>query len=491
MTAKKRRIIYNDDGAAEKPVYNPEATVEGFLSAYFNASLGTQVDSWFYNYGDCWLREDGSLYPCGPFAEARQSAGVFGDANEIVLKATRDAGMERFASLRMNDVHCGSNGIVEPFKLNRTDLLIGEHWPDKYPCLLSGETPVYDGGYPEQSMLVQFWAAFDYAKPEVRQYRLDFIRQLCAKYDWDGIELDFMRMPLFFKPGEEDENLDTMTDFMRQVRAILDQIARGRGRPYLLAVRVPPTPEIALRTGLDVESWLSEGLIQLLVPSTENWLYFTRFKPFVDMGHRHGVPVYLCHCAQLWTKELGDPGVVIRSITSNFHAMGADGVYLFNFTYWSKEVSAGGWLNQIGDPDTLAGFDKCYRPETGDYGRIQGYGVGAGSLPSHIVHGPTIEIVVGDDVRKAARMGTLKELRLKIGVADVHEVEGLRIRVNGERVSSESIRRVDQDSFEVLLQAPPVRQGINEIVILPGRKCIGRLASLVTEMELWVRYKHA
>jgi hypothetical protein len=75
---KRRRIIYNDDGAAEKPSNNPDATVEGFLASHFNSSVGTQVDSWFYNYGDCWLREDGTLYPGGP-PRRRRAGNLDGD----------------------------------------------------------------------------------------------------------------------------------------------------------------------------------------------------------------------------------------------------------------------------------------------------------------------------------------------------------------------------------------------------------------------------
>ena len=485
---KRRRIIYNDDGAAEKPSNNPDATVEGFLASHFNSSVGTQVDSWFYNYGDCWLREDGTLYPGGPFMDRRQSAGVFGDANEIIIDAARKAGMEIFGSLRLNDVHCGSNGITEPFKLKHPELVIGHpHWPDKYHHVLDGEQPVYDGGYPEQSIMDQFWAAFDFAKPEVHDYRLDFIRQFCSAYNWDGIELDFMRMPLYFKLGEEAENLETMTGFMRSVRAVMNEIGEKRGRSYLLAVRVPATPGLALRTGLDVEAWLREGLVDLLIASTEDWIYFTKFSEIIDLGHRCGVPVYLCHNAQLWSKQ-HDPGVLIRSIASNFWATGADGIYLFNFPYWHKEVLDGGWLNQIGDPETLAGFEKSYQPEIVDYGGNRGYIVGPDPFPKCLVHGAAFEIMVGDDVEKAAHNGLLKALRLKVDVEQMHRVEGINISVNGTKVSADDIERVSHDSFAAPLHAPPLKQGLNQITILPGRHSIGRLTSVVTGLDLRVRY---
>ena len=61
--SNRRRIIYNDDGVAEKPSHNPQATAEEFLDVCFNPAIGTQLDCWFYNVGNGWLNDDGSLYP--------------------------------------------------------------------------------------------------------------------------------------------------------------------------------------------------------------------------------------------------------------------------------------------------------------------------------------------------------------------------------------------------------------------------------------------
>ena len=57
--SRQRRIIYNDDGATEKPSHNPDATEAGFLDAYFNAAIGTQVDTWIYNTALVWLESKG------------------------------------------------------------------------------------------------------------------------------------------------------------------------------------------------------------------------------------------------------------------------------------------------------------------------------------------------------------------------------------------------------------------------------------------------
>ena len=129
------------------------------------------------------------------------------------------------------------------------------------PDLLLGATK----DHAQDAVMRAFWSGFDYAKEEVRRHFLEFIRTYCRQYDYDGLELDYFRHPLFFKLGEAQQNLDTMTAFVRKVRRILREIGQERGRPYLLAIRVPDTPAMARRTGLDVEQWMKEGLLDLLI----------------------------------------------------------------------------------------------------------------------------------------------------------------------------------------------------------------------------------
>ena len=194
------------------------------------------------------------------------------------LEAAKEAGMEIFASMRMNDIHdAWAPRLTYPLKMARPDLLLGarmDHAPD--------------------AVMRAFWSGFDYAREEVRQHFLDFIRTYCRQYDYDGLELDYFRHPLFFKLGEERQHLDTMTGFVRRVRGILREIGRERGRPYLLAIRVPDTPAMALRTGLDVEQWMKEGLLDLLIVGGGYMPYAGRLQTFVDLAHRYGIPAYPC-----------------------------------------------------------------------------------------------------------------------------------------------------------------------------------------------------
>ena len=65
----------------------------------------------------------------------------------------------------------------------------------------------------------------------------------------------------------------------------------------------------------------------------------------------------------------------------------------------------------------------------------------------------------------------------------------ITVQVNGTTISPEKIRRSDETTFEADLAAPPLGQGINHLVFLPGRHSNGRLGSQVTGAELSVRYK--
>jgi len=108
----------------------------------------------------------------------------------------------------------------------------------------------------------------------------------------------------------------------------------------------------------------------------------------------------------------------------------------------------------------------------------------------HLIYGPTVEIVVGDDIERAARDGLLKEIRLEVGVSKMHMVEGINIKVNGKRVPAGDVERVAKSSFGALLQPSSVKRGINRIELLPGPRSTGRFSSKVTGLKLWVRYKH-
>ena len=56
---------------------------------------------------------------------------------------------------------------------------------------------------------------------------------------------------MYFRIGEEAANFKTMTAWIAEVREMTKEVAKKRGRPILLSVRVMAKPEQNLGLGLD------------------------------------------------------------------------------------------------------------------------------------------------------------------------------------------------------------------------------------------------
>ena len=112
-------------------------------------------------------------------------------------------------------------------------------------------------------------------------------------------------------------------------------------------------------------------------------------------------------------------------------------------------------------------------------------------MPVRLIDGTPVELVVGDDVQQAQSQQSLAELRLELKVANMTDAEGIAIRVNGTSVAPENIERLDANTFQAHLTAPPLRRGINQLVFLPGPHSAGQISSEITTLQLSLRYKQS
>ena len=173
---------------------------------------------------------------------AFEAAGI--DPFRALVDRIRERGMEPIAAVRIQGIHVGGGAATR------------SAWLQAHPeCLL--RSPRGSGGGNES-------AALNFALPAVRDRKAALIREFLAAYDWDGIEIDFQRFPLFFEAGTERVNTPLMTEFMIQLRAVVDEVGKTKGRRLSLAVRVPETPERCAELGLDPIAWANTGLIDFL-----------------------------------------------------------------------------------------------------------------------------------------------------------------------------------------------------------------------------------
>ena len=132
-----------------------------------------------------------------------------------------------------------------------------------------------------------------YAFPEVRQFMLTLIREIGA-FDIDGVDLCFIRGPLFvgyeapvvadFKNqyGQDPREIDEadprwlahkagyVTQFVREVKQVVDEIGAVRGRPIKLSAVSYWSESLNMYLGLDVRSWLQEDLLDFITAGATN-----------------------------------------------------------------------------------------------------------------------------------------------------------------------------------------------------------------------------
>jgi hypothetical protein len=88
----------------------------------------------------------------------------------------------------------------------------------------------------------------DLARMQVRRYHLAILTEMVDRWGAhvDGIELDFMRHPAFFRIEEAAAQGYLLTDLVAAVQQAVRAAAAKHGKPLELIVRVPPTLEVRL-----------------------------------------------------------------------------------------------------------------------------------------------------------------------------------------------------------------------------------------------------
>jgi hypothetical protein len=269
------------------------------------------------------------------------------DVYKVWIERARRHGLSPWLTMRMNDLH----GVDDDACFMHSDF-----WR-RHPEYR--RVPYRFAGWPDR--------ALDYGRAEVRAHHLKFIRELAECYDFDGLELDWMRFGYHFRPGHEAAGAALLTAFTAEVRALLDQWEGIRGHRIYLGARVPSRPQTALRLGMDAVAWARKGLIDWLVV-TPFWSSIETDMPIeLWKALLHGTGVTLCAGLEVLLRP--QPGYpdhpmntleTVRGAAAAMLERGADRVYLFNYMDGETamahvERDYGAMLREVGDLATLAG----------------------------------------------------------------------------------------------------------------------------------------
>lgn len=351
---RQRRIIFQDDVLANDVFRSDEIGTERLdkIIDFYMSRLDeqpNQVDSIWFEWGEgntaVWPSE---VIPCTENVFPRWwAAGI--DPVEVLLTEAKKRGREVFFSYRIN----GSDN----------DDLFDPPRPFDQPIPLKAEHPDW---------LIYKWHPYwNFAFKGVRDLKLNVVREVAEIYDFDGIQIDFARIPVLF-PEEQWLQRNILTDFMRDIRTTLLDIGEQRGRPLLLAARVPEDLMGCHFDGMDVETWAEDFLVDIFVVGTRtanadiaafrHIVKDTPIKVYPSFDDHHSTDGYREPDLEIW-----------RGTCANWWRQNPDGMHTFNLMVSSPQAAQNLYISpynrwetqrkifsEIGSPETLKGVDKVF-----------------------------------------------------------------------------------------------------------------------------------
>ena len=289
-------------------------------------------------YGDKYLRKEEQGQPVDYSDTCCKTAyHIWYEKNldlfQLWIDACRESEITPWLSFRMNDAHCH----FETPHFLISDYFY-EHLDEYARC--RHERPF--GGNPEY-----YDRCRDFEIEEVRREMLAYIEEALERYDVDGIELDFMREPWCFQPGHEQENTDLMTEYIQNVKDIVEEAEKRYGHKIKIAVRCHANPIYSIEFGFDALEWAKRGLVDLIVP-TPRWATSDNDMPislWKKMMEPYGVEV--AGCVELLSRSYPGGKLVYNTAESaigsavNILSQGADKLYLFNYFDLLDEMMLG------------------------------------------------------------------------------------------------------------------------------------------------------
>ena len=101
------------------------------------------------------------------------------------------------------------------------------------------------------------WIGLNYGRPAVRDYMFEMIREGVEAYDYDGLEMDWLRHPVCLEAPANQKEIDTMTDWFARVRAL----TKARRPFYPVGIRSSSNLAYLRSIGLDLKELARRGLI--------------------------------------------------------------------------------------------------------------------------------------------------------------------------------------------------------------------------------------
>jgi len=135
----------------------------------------------------------------------------------------------------------------------------------------------------------------DYAQTKVRDKFAAIACEIAAKYDIDGIMVDFAMDPVLFRSvaaggTAAPKELTLITEMMQRVKSACKAASGRLNHPVALAARVPDSVGYCRDIGIDLQGWLDAKLLDYVALGARFQL--NRWNAVGDLAIKAGVPYY-------------------------------------------------------------------------------------------------------------------------------------------------------------------------------------------------------
>lgn len=428
------------------------------------------------------------------------------DPYGLVVQRLKAAGIAVVPNFRVNDHH-GAPNMWTPWEREHQAWSLGKETSAWRTFTVPG-----DRGWREIGDLRQM----DYAIAGVQQRRLGILSEVAERYPVDGLQLDFGRSAPYVSAPKR-EKAPAMTQFIRDVRAMLDAVGQQRGQHLMLSAALPWDIGYCLDEGLDVKTWIDEGLVDYVAPG--EWFYVDYNIPYADWvaltkGSRCKVYPMLMSNVTPTAAVTGDKRVwlgdgyeqfdlpKIEALVESAYNQGVDGILFYNFYVRAFGKDAYPFLRDWIDPAQIP-----TRPRHYFYARrlkylpteYYSFGLPDGYAPGEIEAFTPFPLVdVGDEVTYhllfGSQLGAAKaDFQFKL--RDLGDDDAVVVSLNGQEIAAQAIDfRTCQPPngpafrfarWQTALGAPPLQVGDNGLHIkLVKRDPARQVPVQVGEFEL-------
>ena len=430
------------------------------------------------------------------------------DPYGIIVGILKEAGIAVVPNYRMNDHH-GSPGSWTAWEREHQEWSLGRDTGAWKSFKVVG-----DRGWREIGDLRQM----DYAIEGVRARRLAILREIVDRYPVDGLQLDFGRSAPFLSEPKR-EKATYMTQFVRAVRSMLDEVGKERGQHLMLAAAVPWDIAYCTQEGLDIKQWVDEGLLSYVSPG--EWIYIDYNIPYSDwtaLTEGSGCKVYpmlmsnvsspaaVTEGKRIWLggefQEFDPPK--IRALSESAYSQGVDGIMFYNMYVRSYGSSLYPQLGELSDPARIPSTTRHYF-----YARrlkylpteYYSFGLPDGYEPGEVeAFTPFPLDEVGDSFTYPFLFGSRLDgstVAFQFKLRNLGDADEVAVRLNGRGISADDLvylrnRQTTGPTFryslwQAALEPSLLKQGENVLTVtLVGRDPGRRLPVQAGEIELLV-----